>query len=236
MTCLYTDPAAGTMAWLALLVPAAYTQQLIHSLRPGRTYSFARRPAAGRASARALIRKGKNMHNHIPLGEEADDSIDLRSARPPGGYRWTVANPEHEDEFRDLAALGLGRYLRATRLNEGLSYDELSRRARVDRVTLIALELGLLPPEQIRRAWLDRLAGALGEKPDHLALLLGIPLPRRAAQGDRTAHFLADIAGSENPDAVTIQLTYHSAGWRGNRERYRAERSPRDPDRLYFDK
>ena len=179
------------------------------------------------------------MHKYTPLGEEADDSDvgdSFPSPRPPGGNRWTADNPSRADDFRDPDAVELGRYLRAARLNAGLSHEELSRRAHVDRATLIALEYGLFAPGQIRRAWLSRLAVALGEKPDNLALLLGIPLPHRPEKDERAPLFLADAPVSDDWGAVTIQLTYHGAGWRGSRDHFRAKRPARDPDRLFFDK
>lgn len=179
------------------------------------------------------------MYKYSPLNEEADDSDiseNVPLSRPPGGNRWTAGNPSRADDFRDPDAVGLGRYLRAARLNAGLSYDELSRRARVDRAALIALEYGLYSPGQIRRTWLARLAGALGEKPDNLALLLGIPLLRHAERDERAPLYLSDAPAPDDPGPVTIRLTYYGAGWHSSRERYRAERPPRDPERQFFDK
>lgn len=179
------------------------------------------------------------MHKYNPLNEEADDSdISEKTplSRPPGGDRWIADSPSRADDLRDPDAVGLGRYLRAARLNADLSYDELSRRTHVDRATLIALEYGLYPPGQIRRAWLIRLAGALAEKPDNLALLLGTPLPRRAERDERAPLYLSDAPAPDDPGPITIRLTYYGAGWHSTREHYRAERPPRDPERQFFDK
>ena len=145
--------------------------------------------------------------------------------------------------FPDCAALGLGRYLRAARLNAGWSYEALAGEAGLVRVTVIALESGLLPPADIRAEWLDRLAAALNEDAGDLRLLLNLPVarPERAARAaaaaeSRLLRLTVDDADDDHPAGSEAHPPYHGAGWIDCRARYRSIRPQRDPERLYFDK
>ena len=65
-----------------------------------------------------------------------------------------------------MATTNVGRRLRALRLERGLTQEALARAARLDRITIISLEVG-----RHRRPALDslmRLARALGTTPDDL--------------------------------------------------------------------
>lgn len=236
MTSLYIDPAAGAIASCGLIVLAAFTFRQLDPLPVGRVYSFPCRPRLARRPV-AFLRKGKMVtHKHVPIAEEADASLDPALSRPPGRDRWAADSPGRGGDFRDRAARGLGRYLRAARLNHGWSLDDVSRRAGVDRATVIALEHGILTPSQIRRSWLARLARALGEDLDDLGLLLGVPLPRGDEALEEPRCFLSASFSPSGAAELDIQLTYHGAGWRNSRERFRAARPWRDPERLFFDK
>lgn len=175
-----------------------------------------------------------------PLDDETGGVCDEVTRRPPARARRLVADPPPIAEFRDAPAIGLGRYLRAARLNRGWSYDELSRRAELDRVIVIALELGLYATGQIRRPWLARLAGALGEEVDDLALLLGIPLPLNPGPKTHPIPFSYLLAETDLPLAGQTSQTepspYLGAGLVISRDRYRSARRPRDLDRQFFDK
>jgi len=175
-------------------------------------------------------------HKHLPVAEETDASVNPGLSRSPERERRAAGSPQRGGDFRDRAARGLGRYLRAARLNHGWSYDDLSRRAGVDRATVIALEHGILNPGQIRRSWLAGLARALGEDVDDLGLLLGVALPRVGEALEEPHCFLSASFAPSGVAEMEIQLTYHGAGWRNSRDRFRADRPVRDPERLFFDK
>ena len=182
-----------------------------------------------------------NNRKLIPL--EAENEGELFNERTAGRPAAAAT------EFRDPAVVALGRYVRAARLNLGLSYDDLSRRAGLDRVSIMALECGLLALNRPWRATVPRLARALGEDPADLELLLGIPLPPQpgeaAASGlayayldvDPGDHALPrDARPADGRIADTSSCSYLGPGLLISRDRFRAARSPRDPERLYFDK
>ncbi len=169
--------------------------------------------------------------------------IRLNIARSSSRGRGTPGSsrPGGAGSSPERAAVGLGRYLRAARLNGGWSYNDLAEQAGLDRVTVIALESGLLQTAAIRPEWLDWLAAALGEDVDDLRLLLGLsingvePATRPTAE-PRRLQLPADNAHNEDATEITAHPSYHGAGWIDCRSRYRSTRAQRDPERLYFDK
>jgi transcriptional regulator with XRE-family HTH domain len=73
----------------------------------------------------------------------------------------------------DEAAVRFGRYLRAARVNSGLSIAELAARTSLSEASLTALEHGIILACDIRPKWLKELAEALGENVEDFNLLLG---------------------------------------------------------------
>jgi transcriptional regulator with XRE-family HTH domain len=69
-------------------------------------------------------------------------------------------------------AAALGRYVRAARINAGLSLVQLAQISGLAAGTLLALEQGIIVDEDIKPGWVDRLAIALGEETVTLNLLL----------------------------------------------------------------
>ena len=81
----------------------------------------------------------------------------------------------------NTAALRLGRFLRAARVNAGLSRGDLAQQTGLPAGTILALEQGLIIPSEIKPVWLARLSCVLGEDAGTFALLLGCqPPPTRA--------------------------------------------------------
>jgi hypothetical protein len=81
-------------------------------------------------------------------------------------------------------ALPLGRYLRAARVNAGLSRGELAQQTGLPAGTILALEQGLIIPKEIEPVWLDRLSSVLGEDVGTFDLLLARqPAPVRVRRG-----------------------------------------------------
>lgn len=239
MIYFHIDNAAGRADPHVLFLLAAISTSFIIRTPPCGPNHY---PGHGpRRVPRVFIRKGIMKSRNIePIEEGPGEGLEDYSRRPPGRVRRLVAAPVPIAEFRDPRAVGLGRYLRATRLNRELSYDEVSRRAGIDRVTVIALELGLLRPDQIRSAWLTRLAYALGEDGDDLGLLLGIPLPTSSPQQADIAPYAylaveGEPASPEEPARSTTR-PYLGVGLVNSRDRFRSTRPPRDPERLFFDK
>jgi hypothetical protein len=79
----------------------------------------------------------------------------------------------------DLAAKRLGRYLRAARVNAGLTSTALAYQARLPLAVVLALETGLIPAHEIEAGWLAQLAAALAENVDDLRLVLGPQVQQR---------------------------------------------------------
>jgi len=75
----------------------------------------------------------------------------------------------------DEAAVRLGRYLRAARINGELSIDQLARQTNLSKATLIALEHGLILTCAIKPKWLKALAEELNEQIEDFNLTLGRP-------------------------------------------------------------
>lgn len=73
----------------------------------------------------------------------------------------------------DEAASRLGRYLRAARVNAGLSPAELAGQAGLSEARLTALEQGLILSCDINPKWLKELARALGENFEDFNLIVG---------------------------------------------------------------
>jgi hypothetical protein len=239
MIYFHIDNAASRPdAHVLFLLAAFSTSFIIRTPIRGSIHFPGRGP---RRVPRVFIRKGIMKSRKIEsVAEESGGLLEEDTRRPPGRVRRLVAAPVPIVDFRDPRAVGLGRYLRATRLNRELSCDEVSRRAGVDRVTVIALELGLLRPEQIRSAWLTRLGYALGEDGDDLGLLLGIPLPTSSPQQADIAPYAylaakGEMASSEEAAHPTTR-PYLGVGLVNSRDRFRGTRPPRDPERLFFDK
>lgn len=68
---------------------------------------------------------------------------------------------------------GFGRYLRAARINRGMSLGELAEEAGIHLGILMTLESGVMSPTDIDPSWVDSLADALGEDPYYFRLILG---------------------------------------------------------------
>jgi transcriptional regulator with XRE-family HTH domain len=73
----------------------------------------------------------------------------------------------------DDASIRFGRYLRAARVNAGLSPAELAGQVRLSEATLAALEQGFILACDIKPKWLKELAGALGENFEDFNLIVG---------------------------------------------------------------
>jgi transcriptional regulator with XRE-family HTH domain len=73
----------------------------------------------------------------------------------------------------DEAAARFGRYLRAARLNRGLSIAELATQTRLSEAIQIALEQGIILSCDIKPKWLRELARVLEEDIDDFNLMLG---------------------------------------------------------------
>ena len=73
----------------------------------------------------------------------------------------------------DETAERFGRYLRASRVNAGLSLEQLAQKSHLSEATLIALEQGLVLACDIKPRWLNRLAEALAENVEDFNLILG---------------------------------------------------------------
>jgi transcriptional regulator with XRE-family HTH domain len=88
----------------------------------------------------------------------------------------------------DEAAIRFGRYLRAARLNQGLSIGELAAQTRLSEATQLALEQGIILSCDIKPKWLKELARALGEDSENFNLILG-----RKMVGAGRWHWLAEL-------------------------------------------
>jgi ribosome-binding protein aMBF1 (putative translation factor) len=73
----------------------------------------------------------------------------------------------------DRAARSLGRYLHTARTNRDLSQSQLATRAGVTEAKVVALEHGLIWPDEIERESLWAIAEVLGEDFEELILILG---------------------------------------------------------------
>lgn len=73
----------------------------------------------------------------------------------------------------DDTAGRFGRYLRAARVNAGLSVAELSGQTKLSKAKLIALEQGLILSDNIKTKWLRQLSKALSEDIEDFNLILG---------------------------------------------------------------
>jgi transcriptional regulator with XRE-family HTH domain len=73
----------------------------------------------------------------------------------------------------DETAERFARYLRAARVNAGLSIEQLAKQSRLSKATLIALEQGLVLACDIKPRWLKDLAEALAENVEDFNLILG---------------------------------------------------------------
>jgi transcriptional regulator with XRE-family HTH domain len=190
------------------------------------------------------------MKVEIRLFHEEDgpgDRVARRPQRPSPLARPDVPTGGAEvEDPRDRFSVGLGRYLRAARLNQGLSHEEACRRTGIDRVTLIALENGLIRPARIQRLWILQLARLLDEPYDDLLLLLGVPLPAvmpdidpmviEAVPARRVSTGWAFNAPAVAPPSAPRVATYLATGWNNSVEQVRMARSRRELDRMYMDK
>lgn len=91
----------------------------------------------------------------------------------------------------DDAAARFGRYLRAARVNAGLSVAELSGQTKLSKAKLIALEQGLILSDNIKTKWLRQLSKALSEDIEDFNLILGRGLTHRS---DRFHKFTEPLA------------------------------------------
>lgn len=73
----------------------------------------------------------------------------------------------------NAGTMRLGRYLRAARVNAGLSRGELAQRTGLPAGTILALEQGLIIAKEIEPVWLARLSRVLDEDTGTFTLLLG---------------------------------------------------------------
>lgn len=80
----------------------------------------------------------------------------------------------------DETAQRFARYLRAARVNMGLSIEQLAQKSRLPEATLIALEQGLVLACDIKPRWLRNLGDALAENVEDFNLILG----RRISSGN----------------------------------------------------
>jgi hypothetical protein len=81
----------------------------------------------------------------------------------------------------DETAARFGRYLRAARVNAGLTVLDLSTQSRLSTVTIIALEQGLILACDIKSWWLRQLAKTLNEAVEDFDLILGRQTPNKAS-------------------------------------------------------
>lgn len=80
----------------------------------------------------------------------------------------------------DDAAARFGRYLRAARVNAGLSVAELSSQTKLSKAKLIALEQGVILSDDIKTKWLRQLSKTLSEDIEDFNLILGRELTHRS--------------------------------------------------------
>ncbi len=94
-------------------------------------------------------------------------------------HNYEMFQNDTQETVTDEAAVRFGRYLRAARANAGLSPKALAFRSGVSSATILALEQGLILPQDIRPKWLNKLADGLGEDAGNFNLLLGAAKTQR---------------------------------------------------------
>lgn len=73
----------------------------------------------------------------------------------------------------DQATIGFGEYLKAARINSGLSFEDVEIQTGILGSQILALEKGIYANNAIKNEWLDLLATAYDENRETLYLLLG---------------------------------------------------------------
>lgn len=117
-----------------------------------------------------LIKYNSNSHQSSPSSLK---SFSVEFGKLLFQHHKDVANKE-----TDKRAKGFARYLRAARLNAGLTPTELALRAEIPDVIVYGLERGLIHSTSIESGHLQRLARVLGEDLNIFGLLLGREITR----------------------------------------------------------
>lgn len=119
-----------------------------------------------------------------PISVESSSNADQGSPSSLGCFSVEFGKllfQHHKDvanKGTDKRAKGFARYLRASRLNAGLTPTELALRAEIPDVMVYGLERGLIHSTSIESAHLQCLARVLGEDLTIFGLLLGRDLTR----------------------------------------------------------
>lgn len=95
--------------------------------------------------------------------------------------RYLAGEPVEHDSIEAR----LGQYLQARREWQRLTADQIAARAKIDKATIVALEHGLIPVSDIPLALLTRLAQALNDSTETLAMIAGKPTTAEPAPKKR---------------------------------------------------
>lgn len=112
------------------------------------------------------------------LNSRQDNPSSLKSFSVEFGKLLFQHHKDVASEETDKRAKGFARYLRAARLNAGLTPTDLALRAEIPDVIVYGLERGLIHSASIESGYLQRLARVLGEEVSIFELLLGRDLTK----------------------------------------------------------
>jgi len=93
------------------------------------------------------------------------------------GQNFCAADHNQAGDSEAAAAIRLGRYLRAARLNAGFSVVHLAEGSKISNATLTALEQGLILSRDIKPKWLKTLAALLDTDVEEFYCILGRDIP-----------------------------------------------------------
>lgn len=110
-------------------------------------------------------------------------------------YKFTfTAQPKTLTQVQDeKILLGFGRYIKAARVNRGLTYKQMEKKTNIDAAFFSAIENGIYPFAEFSKEWLIRIANILNLDVNDLYLMLRIPSPTSISKKQSSKDFFQNV-------------------------------------------